>query len=201
MIDLIINLFSYSKLFVSLCFFTYIYRYLYDVCNEKKIIKVKNEKPKKVIKIRNTMSFVYFILVGLLYLVLDWFSIFAILLIIQIVILVVVQKIDKHFTVLIKKYDSSAFIQKSWFVFSIIMNIIFKIFSPCHRAIDRKMNKKKEIIKNTIMDHLVLGNIGNFDLSAMLNNVDIPTNQKKDIPKENINEIEEFLKNTNKKDI
>jgi len=200
MFELIINLFSYTKLFFSLCFFTYLYKCLYGICNEKKLIKVKNEKPKKVIKIRNTMSFIYFFMVGLLYLVLDWFSIFAIFLILVMTFLVLMQKFDKSFTNGTKNIDSKPIIQKTWYVFSVIINVVFKVFSPCHRVMDRKINKNKELLKNTLINGF-FSNITNFDISNVLNSVDVSNNQLADVHKGNINEIEEFLKNINKKNM
>jgi len=200
MFELIINLFSYTKLFFSLCFFTYLYKCLYGICNEKKLIKVKNEKPKKVIKIRNTMSFIYFFMVGLLYLVLDWFSIFAIFLILVMTFLVLMQKFDKSFTNGTKNIDSKPIIQKTWYVFSVIINVVFKVFSPCHRVMDRKINKNKELLKNTLINGF-FSNITNFDISNVLNSVDVSNSQLADVHKGNINEIEEFLKNINKKNM
>jgi hypothetical protein len=200
MFELIINLFSYTKLFFSLCFFTYLYKCLYGICNEKKLIKVKNEKPKKVIKIRNTMSFIYFFMVGLLYLVLDWFSIFAIFLILVMTFLVLMQKFDKSFTNGTKNIDSKPIIQKTWYVFSVIINVVFKVFSPCHRVMDRKINKNKELLKNTLINGF-FSNITNSDISNVLNSVDVSNNQLADVHKGNINEIEEFLKNINKKNM
>lgn len=197
MFDLIINLFSYTKLFFSLCFFTYLYKCFFDLCNEKKLIKVKNEKPKKVIKIRNTMSFIYFFMVGLLYIVLDWFSIFAILLILTMTFLVLMQKFDKNFTNGTKKFDSKPIIQKTWYIFSLIINVVFKVFSPCHRVMDRKINKNKETLKNTLTN-VFFNNMTNFDISNVINSVNVPNNQLTDIHKGNMNEIEEFLKNINK---
>lgn len=200
MFELIINLFSYTKLFFSLCFFTYLYKCLYGICNEKKIIKVKNEKPKKVIKIRNTMSFIYFFMVGLLYLVLDWVSIFSIFIILLMSFLVLMQKFDKSFTNGTKNIDSKPIIQKTWFIFSCVINAVFKIFSPCHRVMDRKINKNKEYLKNTLMN-VFFNNMTNFDISNVLNSVNEPDNQLTYIHKGNINEIEEFLKNIDKKNM
>lgn len=175
MFELIINLFSYTKLFFSLCFFTYLYKCFYDVCNEKKLIKVKNEKSKRVIKIRNTMSFIYFFLVGFLYIVLDWFSIFSIFLILAMTFLVLMQKFNKSFTDGTKNLDSKPIVQKTWYVFSIIINFVFKIFSPCHRVMDRKINKNKELLKSTLING-IFNNMTNFDISNVFNTVDIPNN-------------------------
>ena len=175
MFELIINLFSYTKLFFSLCFFTYLYKCFYDVCNEKKLIKVKNEKSKKVIKIRNTMSFIYFFMVGLLYIVLDWFSIFSIFLILTMTFLVLMQKFNKSFTNGTKKLDSKPIVQKTWYVFSVIINCVFKIFSPCHRVMDRKINKNKELLKNTLMNGF-FNNMTNFDISNLLNSEIVSNN-------------------------
>jgi len=197
MFELIIYLFSYTKLLFSLCLFTYLYKFFYDICNEKKLIKVKNEKPKKVIKIRNTMSFIYFFMIGLLYIVLDWFSIFSIFLILGITFLTLMQKFDKNFTNGTKKFDNIPIVQKTWNVFSVIITFVFKIFSPCHRIMDRKINKNKEFLKNTLMNGF-FNNMTNFDISNVINSVDIPNNQLTDIHKENFNQIDEFLKNINK---
>jgi hypothetical protein len=62
---------------------------------------------------------------GLLYIVLDWFSIFSIFLILGMTFLVLMQKFDKSFTNGTKKIDNMSIVQKTWNVFSVIINFVF----------------------------------------------------------------------------
>ena len=155
-------------------------------------------------------------MVVLLYIVLDWYSVFSIFLIISLVLLVLAQKFDKNLTNEIKKYDTMPFIQKCWCVFSFIVNLLFRLFSPCHRAIDRNVNKNKEFIKNAMMKGFFESSMSSFDISTVFNNIDMSNNQLHcnaqdihdmklkqltDENMKNMNDIEEFLKNMDKKNI
>ena len=132
MFDIIIQVLAYAKLLIAFSLFTYIYKYFYDSCSEKKVIKSKDNKPKKVIKTRIGLSFIYLVLLILLYFSLSWYIIFTLLMAIFIIIITLSHKFEPDRLDLIKKYDSSPIIKNIWYIYSIIMNVVFKIMGPCH---------------------------------------------------------------------
>ena len=67
MLDFVFEIFWYFRVFTGFCLFTYIYKYFFEICNEKKTIKEKNNKEKKVIKSRITISLLYLTLTIILY--------------------------------------------------------------------------------------------------------------------------------------
>ena len=142
MLDIVFKILGYTKTLFIFSFFTYIYKYFYDSCNEKKIIKSKKEKPKKVVKSRIVLSFLYLIILTFLYFSLNWYIILTLFLTLLISGILFLHKFDPKTIDILKQYDSLPILKKVWFVYSKIMTIIFNLFSPCHRIIDNKINKK-----------------------------------------------------------
>ena len=141
MIDLIISFLNYIKIFLSCCIFTYAYKFLYDSCIEKKIIKTKDNKPKKVVKTRITMSFFYLFLLFLLFSSLEWVILKTIFLMCVLLSTISIHKFEKQYIDTFKNFESNTIMKKCWFLFSFLMGIVFKIFGPFHKVIDSKIDK------------------------------------------------------------
>lgn len=169
MFDIIFQVLAYAKLLITFSLFTYIYKYFYDSCSEKKVIKSKDNKPKKVIKTRIGLSFLYLVLLILLYFSLSWYIIFTLLMAIFTAIIMLAHKFEPSTLDLIKKYDSNPIIKKIWGFYSIIMNIVFKIMGPFHKVLDNKINKNKEIIKNGVFERVAKMNFNGLNMGFLGN--------------------------------
>lgn len=196
MIELILTFFSYAKLLLTVGLFTYIYKYFYESCSEKKIIKSKNEKPKKVIKTRISLSLIYLVLLTLFYVSLNWYVFFATLVTLLLLSIAMMHKFEPTMIDILKKYDSSPFVKKIWYIFSLIMNLIFKCFSPFHRIIDNKINKNKDMIKENFFGHFAKlnsdsTNSGILDIFNELSNFNISSTSS---PQNDFNKLDVFLK-------
>jgi hypothetical protein len=216
MFDIILQVLAYSKLLITFSLFTYIYKYFYDSCSEKKVIKSKNEKPKKVIKTRIGLALTYFFLLTSLYFSLTWYIFLTLLLAIFTVIITLSHKFEPSTLDLLKKYDSHPITKKIWYFYSLIMNIIFKIMGPCHRVLENKINKNKEKIKNGLMSQAskmnfnglnmgFLGSLSTFSDNTGNSVIDVNSNNKKKINSnkkdmvDEFNKLEHFFKNKNDK--
>ena len=205
MIDFIWQFFSYTKLFITMSLLTYIYKYLFESCSEKKIIKNKKEKPKKVIKTRISLSLFYLILLVFLYFAFTWYIFITIMIGLLLIILCVVQKFDPKTLDVLKTYDSLPIIKKIWYIYSKIIFVIFKIFSPCHKIIDNNISKNMETIKTNLLGQLTKINLGNnFGLFNAFSDMSINKSGSKSIKTQNnndLNKLELFFKNQNDKNI
>lgn len=159
MINIIFQFLALTRILFTFSLFTYIYKYFYDSCNEKKVIKIKKDKPKKVIKTRIGLSFIYFIILILLYFSLNWYVFISFMLSVLITIVMIAHKFDPVSINLLKKYDSLPIVKRVWFFYSRTMNLIFKIFSPFHRIIENKINNNKKFIKE-----ILFGQMGKINL-------------------------------------
>lgn len=164
MIDIIITFLSYAKLLITFSFFTYVYKYFYDSCSEKKIIKSKNGNLKKVVKIRTSLSIIYLFLFSLFFYLLNFYVIITLVFAILLLGIILVHKFEPSVLNILKKYDTSPVLIKCWSIFSLIFNTIFKILGPLHRLIDIKIKKLKDIVKNKVLAHYT-----NIDFSLFNN--------------------------------
>ena len=205
MFDIITQVLTYAKILITFSLFTYIYKYFYNSCSEKKVIKTKDEKPKKVIKTRIGLSLIYLILVLILYFSITWYIFLTLLIAVFAIIITLIHKFEPSTLNILKKYDSNPIIKKIWYFFSLFMNIIFKIMSPCHRVLENKINKNKEIVKNGLLNQVsklnfnglnmgFLGNLSTFSDNTVKTKINSNTKDMIDF-----NKIENFLKN-NKND-
>jgi hypothetical protein len=209
MFDIIIQVLGYAKILITFSLFTYIYKYFYDSCSEKKIIKSKNEKPKKVIKTRIGLSFLYLALLTLLYFSLTWYIFFTLLLGTFTIAITLTHKFEPSTLDMFKKYDSHPIIKKIWYFYSLVMNIIFKIMGPCHRVLENKINKNKEKIKNGVVEQVgkmnfgglgmgVLGSLGSMsDFTGSGSKT--KNNSNKKVMVSDYNNLESFFKSQNDK--
>jgi hypothetical protein len=209
MFDIILQVLAYSKILITFSLFTYIYKYFYDSCSEKKVIKSKDEKPKKVIKTRIGLALTYFFLLTLLYFSITWYIFLTLLLAIFTVIITLSHKFEPSTLDILKKYDSHPITKKIWYFYSLFMNIIFKIMGPCHRVLENKINKNKDKIKNGLVDQVskmnfnglnmgFLGSLSTFSDNTVIdvnsNNKKIINSNKKDMGNE-FNKLEKFFQN------
>lgn len=214
MFSIILQILAYAKILITFSLFTYIYKYFYDNCNEKKIIKSKDEKPKKVIKTRIGLSLLYLVLLILLYFSMTWYIFFTLLLATFTTVITLTHKFEPSTLDILKKYDSHPITKKIWYFYSLIINIIFKIMAPCHRILENKINKNKEIIKNGLIGQVTkmnfnglnmgfLGSLSTFTDDTKYNNKTsdakgkINSNKKSMI--NDFNKIESFFKDNNDK--
>jgi hypothetical protein len=216
MFNIILQVLAYAKILITFSLFTYIYKYFYDNCNEKKVIKSKDEKPKKVIKTRIGLSLMYLILLILLYFSITWYIFLTLLLATFTIVITLTHKFEPSTLDILKKYDSHPITKKIWYFYSLIMNIIFKIMGPCHRVLENKINKNKEIIKNGLIGQVskmnfnglnmgFLGSLSTFtdDTKNTTNttNTKSKINSNKKVMVNDFNKIESFFKEKNDKSI
>jgi hypothetical protein len=149
-LSFIYNIFSYS---LTIAFFLFIYKYLYDQCIVEKIKETNiNSNNKKVIKIidnKISLSLIYFFLLFLLYLFLDFKSLLCIVITFVILFSLLVNKIDNtiiNFSII----DNTNIMLKVWSIFSNVMNIIFLAMSPIYKYIEKNKKVNKIIINDTI---------------------------------------------------
>lgn len=171
MIDIIITLFDYAKILLTIGFFTYVYKYFYKSCYEKKIIKTKNGGSKKIVKIKSSLAIIYFILLSLFYYSLNWYVIITFIMSLLLAVTTLLHKFEPSTLNTLKKYDLSPFLMKIWFIYSFIMNALFKLFSPLHCLFDAKYEKIKSIIKNKFSGESTNTHFGNFNLLNNLSNM------------------------------
>ena len=189
MINIILTFLVYAKTLIAFTLFTYIYKYFYNSCIEKKVIKLKNEKPKKVIKTRIGLSFVYLVLLSIFYFSLNFYVLFTAILALGLASVTLMHKFDPSLINILKKYDSTPIAKKIWYLYSLIVNLIFKVFSPCHRIIENKINKNKDVIKNNLFGQFANMTFGGSDISLFSN---LKTNKKS--AQNEINELKTFFK-------
>jgi Na+/H+ antiporter NhaD/arsenite permease-like protein len=149
-----LQLFVYGKTLMSFILFTYTYKFFYDSCNEKIVINVKNEKPKKVIKTRILLSFMYLVLLLLLYFLLNIYSLLIIVLGILITVVALIHKYKPLTFKVLRTVDTLPIIKKIWHIYSMTVNVIFKLLSPCFKVFDKKIYEFKEQIINEFKQQL-----------------------------------------------
>ena len=154
MFGFIFQILTFFKLFLTFSIFSFIYKYLYTSCSEKKVIKSKDERPKKVIKTRIGLSFVYLALLTTLYFSLTWYVLFTLVLMISTLIILLTHKFDSSTLDIFKKYDSYPIVKKFWYFYSFIVNIIFKLMGPIHTFLENIINKNKQLIYDIFFDRL-----------------------------------------------
>jgi hypothetical protein len=216
MFNIILQVLAYAKILITFSLFTYIYKYFYDNCNEKKIIKSKDEKPKKVIKTRIGLSLMYLVLLILLYFSLTWYIFLTLLLATFTIVITLTHKFEPSSLDILKKYDSHPITKKIWYFYSLVMNIIFKIMGPCHRVLENKINKNKEIIKSGLIGQVSKMNFGGLNMgflgslstftdetknSSKTTNVKSKMNSNKKTMVNDFNKIESFFKEKNDKSV
>ena len=163
MLELFYWFYEYLKIFINLCFITYIYKYFFDKCNEKKVITGINKKSKKVIKSKIGLSFIYFCLTILFYYTATFKVLFTLLSVIIMSLLILGQKFNPSSLKLFEKYDSNKFIKKIWNCFYYLINLLFKLLKPFHDIIDNNLNNKSKAFNKSLSNI----NIGGLNLGLL----------------------------------
>jgi hypothetical protein len=113
--------------------------------------------------------------------------------------LLLMHKFEPSMIDILKKYDSLPIVKKVWYFFSLIMNVILTCFGPCHRVIDNKINKNKDMVKKKLFGQFANFNIGNKNSGILdiFNELSIFSNNSS--PQTDFNNLDVFFKNQNKK--
>lgn len=138
MIENILNIVSYCRLLLSFVLFTYVYKFFYNKCNEKIIVKSKDDKPKKVIRTRIGLMVFYSAILCFIFYMVNVFIVLNLLLIILLFATLLIHTFNVSLLDVFRKYDSNNKVKKIWFIYSIIVNFILKILYPIHKLIDKK---------------------------------------------------------------
>lgn len=168
MISYFLQILSLFKTFFIFGILSYIYKKLYMSCTEKKVIKTKDGKMKKVIKTKIGLSLLYLVLLVTLYFILTWYVIFSLLLIFSMLLLLSAHKFEPSMLDILKKYDSHPVTKKIWFFYSLVVNLIFRIMTPFHTFLENKIKKNNIFIYEKLFEKLVNKDI--FSIDSLLNN-------------------------------
>ena len=177
-----------------MCFvaFTYFYKHFFDNCIvEKECIFVSKKTNKKKIKKveipKRLLSFIYFILVCLLYKYMD-FSVFVCFTsIIVIFVLRMCQKFDDSLIDILYIFDNNIIIKALYFSFYWICKFLFFIFKPLYKRLESKKNNNFDSVKNLFVKRL-----GNTEYGSLLPLLGFSNDKKgdeKNNPEEGIGNI------------
>ena len=140
MLGLFFQVLLFFKMFFVFTLFSYVYKLLYNKCNEKKVLKLK-DKNKKVIKSKICLSFFYLFLVSSLYYCISWYVLFTMSLMFLLFSFVLMQNFNPMVFDVLKKYDSLPTVKTIWHYYSLFMNLLFKFMNPFYKFLDNKLNK------------------------------------------------------------
>ena len=177
-----------------MCFvaFTYFYKHFFDNCIvEKECIFVSKKTNKKKIKKveipKRLLSFIYFVLVCLLYKYMD-FSVFVCFTsIIVIFVLRMCQKFDDSLIDILYVFDNNIIIKAFYFSFYWICKSLFFIFKPLYKRLESKKNNNFDSVKNLFVKRL-----GNTEYGGLLPLLGFSNDKKgdeKNNPEEGIGNI------------
>jgi hypothetical protein len=159
MIDIILSFFWIIKTVMTFSLFTYIYKYFYESCGEKKIIKTKDGRPKKVLKIRASLAIVYLLLLSIIFYLLNVYTLFVLLVCGVLACIFLIHQFEPSILEILKKYEMNNIFKKCWFVYSFLLKMVFKIFSPLYNFFDIKLNVIKEKAKSKIFEKMTTVNV------------------------------------------
>lgn len=198
MFSLIFQILNFFKLLINFSIFSYVYKYFYESCSEKKIIKSKDNKSKKVIKTKIGLSFLYLVLLTILYFLLTWYVILTLTLLILTFGVLLAHKFEPSVLDIFKKYDSTPILKKIWYFYSSVVNLVLKIMSPIHAFFENKFCKCKQFTKNMFFEQLTKKDFNPFNSlfdSGIINNFSLFNNvQKNNKIETNKNAIDDFKK-------
>jgi len=163
MFDILFQILTFFKTFITFCVLSYIYKNLYTSCSEKKIIRTKDDKPKKVIKTKIGLSFVYLFLLTILYFSLTWYVMSVLILLASTCLILLTHKFEPSALDILKKYDSHPIVKKIWYVYSLVVNLVFKIMGPFHSFLENRINKNKQLIYEKFFERLTKKDFNPFD--------------------------------------
>jgi hypothetical protein len=153
-----------------MCFvaFTYFYKHFFDNCIvEKECVfvskKTNKKKIKKVEMPKRLLSFIYLILVFLLYNYMNFNVFICSASILFIFILRMCQKYDDSLIDILYVLDNNIIIKAIYFSFYWICKFLFFIFTPLYKRLEAKKNNNFDSVKNLFVKRL-----GNTDFGGLL---------------------------------
>ena len=178
--------YNYSKVTTNFILFIYIYKYLFDSCNERILIKQKNSnKSKYVTKSKILLSFTYFILLSLIYSSLSIRVLYTSTLISLLGSLLFIDQINLESEYYLTLFDKNKSVRIIWKIFYTIINVLLLILNPIYKQFNKQLVKIFKILndyKDNPLD--ILSNIPtnldfvkNYDLSIFTENIKNNFNQ------------------------
>ena len=153
-----------------MCFvaFTYFYKHFFDNCIVEKecvfVSKKTNKKKIKKVEIpKRLLSFIYFILVCLLYFYMNFNVFICFVSILVIFILRMCQKYDDSIIDILYVLDNNIIIKSVYFSFYWICKSLFFIFKPLYKRLESKKNNNFDSVKNLFVKRL-----GNTEYASLL---------------------------------
>ena len=147
--------YNYFRYLMAFVFFTFIYKYFFNKCyreTEKIKESTKNPNKKKIVKVREkkiSLAFIYFFIITILYLIMDYKTFICLFLIVILSLLLIINKIDDtmiNFNFL----DKTLVMRGLWFVFSNIFLFLFFIFKPFYAYIEKNKKSNNDLINGTL---------------------------------------------------
>jgi len=161
------QIYSYFRIFMCFVAFTYFYKHFFDNCIvEKECVfvskKTNKKKIKKVELPKRLLSFIYFILVSLLY----WYMNFNVFIcftsILVIFILRMCQKYDESLIDILYVLDNNTIVKALYFSFYWICKTLFFVFKPLYKRLETKKNNNFDSVKNLFVKRLGNTEYGNL---------------------------------------
>ena len=158
-ISIFFQLYSYFRIFMCFVGFTYFYKHFFDTCIvEKECVfvskKTNKKKIKKVEMSKKLLSFIYFILVCLLYSYMNFNVFVCFTSILVIFILRMCQKYDESLIDVLFIADKSFIIKTIYFGFYWLCKFIFFIFGPLYKRLETKKNNNYDSVKNLFVNKI-----------------------------------------------
>jgi hypothetical protein len=170
-----------------MCFvaFTYFYKHFFDNCIfEKECVFVSKKTNKKKIKKveipKRLLSFIYFILVFLLYNYMNFNVFVCFTSILSLFILRMCQKYDDSLIDILYVLDNNIIIKALYFSFYWICKFLFFIFTPLYKRLEAKKNNNFDSVKNLFVKRL-----GNTEYGSILPLLGFTNDDKKNDKKNN----------------
>lgn len=187
MLGYIIYLISYLKIFINIVFYSYIYKYLFNKCNQKTIIEGK--KKKHLVKSKICLSTIYLFLLVSIYSLLNPYMVVTLLFIVSIGAILILQKFNHDSLKVFNKLDEHKMVIKAWKFLYYSMTITFKVLDPIHSIINLGIQKNKK--------YFSLKNI------KLIDNLEIFSNLISDFSKESdsstVSKIQDYVSKNSEK--
>jgi len=159
MISTFFQIYSYFRIFMCFVAFTYFYKHFFDNCIVEKecvfVSKKTNKKKIKKVEIpKRLLSFIYFILVCLLYKYMDFNVFICFISILVIFVLRMCQKFDDSLIDILYVFDNNIIVKAIYFSFYWICKSLFFIFKPLYKRLESKKNNNFDSVKNLFVKRL-----------------------------------------------
>ena len=123
MFNLLFTYYKYLKLSINLILFIYIYKYFFDRCNERVLIKQKkSNKSKYVTKSKILLSFIYFVLLFLIYSSMSLNVLYISSLIVSLGSVLFIDNFNSELIDYIAIFDKNKSLRLVWKIFYTIIN-------------------------------------------------------------------------------